>query len=59
MIQPPQGCGFCSRCSEAMRICEIEDPEWTVISETQQVRCWLQSAGEKAAAVIGGKEAGA
>jgi oligopeptide/dipeptide ABC transporter, ATP-binding protein, C-terminal domain len=59
MVQPPQGCGFCSRCSEAMRICEIEDPEWTVISETQQVRCWLQSAGEKAAAVIGGKEAGA
>jgi len=23
MIQPPRGCGFCSRCSEAMRICEM------------------------------------
>ena len=59
MVQPPQGCGFCSRCESAMRICEQQDPDWTAISETQQVRCWLQSAGEKAAAVIGGKEAGA
>jgi len=59
MIQPPQGCGFCSRCESAMRICEMEDPDWTAISDTQRVRCWLQSAGEKAAAVIGGKEAGA
>lgn len=59
MIQPPQGCGFCSRCEAAMRICERQDPEWTAISETQSVRCWLQSAGEKAAAVVGGKEADA
>ena len=59
MIQPPQGCGFCSRCESAMRICERQDPDWTAISETQSVRCWLQSAGEKAAAVVGGKEADA
>jgi len=59
MIQPPQGCGFCSRCEAAMRICEQQDPDWTAISETQKVRCWLQSAGEKAPAVISGKEAGA
>ena len=36
MIQPPQGCGFCSRCKRAMRICERQDPEWTAISETQR-----------------------
>jgi oligopeptide transport system ATP-binding protein len=56
MIQPPRGCGFCSRCSEAMVICETEDPDWTTISETQQVRCWLQQARGKTA-VVGGKEA--
>lgn len=55
MIQPPRGCGFCSRCSEAMRICELEDPDWTVISETQKVRCWLQHSGAKTAAAVGGK----
>ena len=55
MIQPPHGCGFCSRCSEAMRICELEDPDWTVISETQKVRCWLQHSGAKTAAAVGGK----
>lgn len=42
LIQPPQGCGFCSRCDEAMRICEIEIPEQTAIGDTHMVRCWLQ-----------------
>jgi len=59
MVHPPIGCGFCSRCSEAMRICEMEEPEWTTISETQQVRCWLQQAGAHKAAAAGGKGAGA
>lgn len=42
LIKPPQGCGFCSRCDEAMRICATQPPEVTTISETQTVRCWLQ-----------------
>lgn len=42
LIKPPQGCGFCSRCDEAMRICATQSPEVTTISETQTVRCWLQ-----------------
>lgn len=59
MIKPPKGCGFCSRCSEAMRICELEDPDWTTISETQRVRCWLQHTGNRAEAVAGGRGVGA
>lgn len=49
LIQPPQGCGFCSRCDYAMQICETEIPEITTISETQQVRCWLQLKDNKEA----------
>jgi len=42
LIMPPKGCGFCSRCDEAMRICETEDPDRTDLSGTHTVRCWLQ-----------------
>lgn len=42
LIKPPQGCGFCSRCDEALRICETESPDLAVISGTHTVRCWLQ-----------------
>jgi len=57
LIKPPQGCGFCSRCDEAMRICETEIPEITEISGTQKVRCWLQHPYAKQAGSAGGKEA--
>ncbi|OUM97526.1 MAG: peptide ABC transporter ATP-binding protein [Thermobacillus sp. ZCTH02-B1] len=55
MMLPP-GCAFRSRCDKAMRICELEDPDWTVVGETQRVRCWLQAAGAGVAAVAGGEE---
>jgi len=57
LIKPPQGCGFCSRCDEAMRICETEMPERTVISGTQSVRCWLQHPYAKESGSAGAKEA--
>ncbi|MFC4306018.1 ABC transporter ATP-binding protein [Cohnella boryungensis] len=57
LIQPPQGCGFCSRCDEAMRICETVPPEQTVISETQSVRCWLQHPYAKQSGSPGSQEA--
>ncbi|OXS62632.1 peptide ABC transporter ATP-binding protein [Cohnella sp. CIP 111063] len=57
LIKPPQGCGFCSRCDEAMRICETEIPDYTVISGTQSVRCWLQHPYAKQSGSAGGKEA--
>ncbi|MBB6730740.1 ABC transporter ATP-binding protein [Cohnella zeiphila] len=42
LIMPPPGCPFCSRCEEAMQICETDVPAFTRLSETQSVRCWLQ-----------------
>ncbi|MFB9278185.1 ABC transporter ATP-binding protein [Cohnella cellulosilytica] len=57
LIKPPEGCGFCSRCDEAMRICETVVPEFTEISGTQAVRCWLQHPYAKRAGSAGGKEA--
>jgi oligopeptide transport system ATP-binding protein len=57
LINPPQGCGFCSRCDEAMRICETEIPDPTPISGTQMVRCWLQHPYAKQSGSASGKEA--
>jgi oligopeptide transport system ATP-binding protein len=57
LIKPPQGCGFCSRCDYAMRICETEIPDPTPISGTQMVRCWLQHPYAKQSGSASGKEA--
>ncbi len=40
-LNPPPGCRFHTRCSEAMDICSKEAPELKTIG-TQQVRCHLQ-----------------
>jgi oligopeptide transport system ATP-binding protein len=42
LLSPPQGCGFCNRCDQAMEICELYDPYETRISNTQSTRCWLE-----------------
>lgn len=36
-----QGCRFYSRCPYAQKKCGLEDPELTVVSETQKVRCFF------------------
>ncbi len=59
LIKPPQGCGFCSRCDEAMRICETECPDPTSISGTHTVRCWLQHPNANQSGFVGGKEVSA
>ncbi|WP_027093120.1 ABC transporter ATP-binding protein [Cohnella thermotolerans] len=59
LIKPPQGCGFCSRCDEAMRICETDVPEMTAISDTQTVRCWLQHVRARPTEMDSGKGASA
>ncbi|MDP5273349.1 ABC transporter ATP-binding protein [Chengkuizengella axinellae] len=41
LISPPDGCGFCERCDDAMNICKLEDAELHQVSETHQSRCWL------------------
>jgi oligopeptide transport system ATP-binding protein len=55
LIEPPQGCGFCSRCGEAMRICRTDTPDMTAISDTHSVRCWLQHPYAKTSRIAGGK----
>ncbi|WP_256760038.1 ABC transporter ATP-binding protein [Cohnella sp. WQ 127256] len=57
LIKPPLGCGFCSRCDEAMHVCETIIPERTIISGTQSVRCWLQHPYAKRSGLSFGKEA--
>jgi len=42
LIKPPMGCGFYSRCSQALHICGRMDAEDTNLSDTHSVKCWLQ-----------------
>lgn len=41
LIKPPAGCGFCSRCDDAMKVCTEIDSELIQLSETHFVSCWL------------------
>lgn len=37
----PEGCAFCPRCPECMRICTVRRPPETALSETHGASCWL------------------
>ena len=48
LVSPPQGCGFCQRCPQAMTICQRELPPFFNLDNAQasatshhQSRCWL------------------
>ncbi len=41
LLNPPKGCPFVDRCTEAMRICKERQPEVTDFSKTHQCACWL------------------
>lgn len=43
LIQPPTGCSFCSRCEEAMVVCEDNDPDLHDIkgSDSHAAACWM------------------
>lgn len=41
LLTPPEGCPFCARCDRAMRICKIEAPQLTSITEKSSAACWL------------------
>jgi oligopeptide/dipeptide ABC transporter ATP-binding protein len=50
MINPPAGCPFAARCSEAMEICNLHKPQYEKISENHSAACWLlynREGGEK------------
>lgn len=42
LLNPPKGCPFCYRCSEARKICMEMEPSFHQISESQRCACWLQ-----------------
>lgn len=39
-VNPPQGCRFCPRCSEAMEICHKKRPPECELSDGHCVMCW-------------------
>lgn len=53
MLNPPAGCPFVTRCSEAMEICNMERPQNKEISEGHCSACWLLY---KDSAAVGGEK---
>lgn len=47
LIMPPKGCGFATRCKHCMDICRNLVPDYTQISESHKVMCWLQNPMSK------------
>ncbi len=41
LLNMPQGCAFCPRCDEAMKICLSEVPEEIRISDSHLAACWM------------------
>ena len=41
LLNPPKGCPFVDRCTEAMRVCKEYQPDVTKFTETHQCACWL------------------
>lgn len=42
LLLPPEGCGFANRCEFCMKICRVQSPAISTISNTHEVSCWLQ-----------------
>ena len=41
LLNMPEGCAFCPRCDEAMKICLKEAPEEIRVGETHMASCWM------------------
>ncbi len=41
MLNLPEGCSFCTRCDNAMKICLTEKPEEISINENHKASCWM------------------
>ncbi len=41
LLNMPEGCAFCPRCDEAMKLCLKEVPEELRISDTHLASCWV------------------
>ncbi|ANE48651.1 peptide ABC transporter ATP-binding protein [Paenibacillus swuensis] len=47
LFAPPQGCAFAARCSHAMEVCGVYQPDNTGLSGHHTVACWLQDPRAK------------
>ncbi|SEI48464.1 oligopeptide transport system ATP-binding protein [Lachnospiraceae bacterium A10] len=41
LLNMPEGCAFCPRCDEAMKICLTEKPEEVQVGEGHTAACWM------------------
>jgi oligopeptide transport system ATP-binding protein len=41
LLNMPEGCAFCPRCDEAMKICLTEKPEEVKVGEGHTAACWM------------------
>ena len=46
LLNPPKGCPFVKRCSQAMRICLHRKPEEFSLSDTHKYSCWIHAGKE-------------
>lgn len=42
LFSPPPGCGYCSRCTYAMQLCQAQPPHLMTVEPEHSSRCWLQ-----------------
>ncbi|MBE5911012.1 ABC transporter ATP-binding protein [Pseudobutyrivibrio sp.] len=52
LLNMPDGCAFCPRCDEAMKICLKEKPEEIRISDTHMASCWMNIKNMKQEEVV-------
>ena len=47
MLNPPEGCGFSSRCEHCMKICLRAAPPTIEVGDGHKASCWLLAMKEK------------
>ncbi len=55
LLNMPDGCAFCSRCDNAMKICLEEKPSEIMLTPTHRAACWM-NVKEQMAVQAGGEE---
>ena len=56
MLNPPEGCGFCSRCEHCMEICLRKEPPVFDLGGGHKSKCWLLGLKTKEEAEKASKE---
>jgi oligopeptide/dipeptide ABC transporter ATP-binding protein len=56
LVDPPAGCGFCSRCDEKVASCDTEHPLMVEVEAGHFVRC-VHAKSQRSDAFVRGDEA--